>query len=139
MRLWKTSRITCHEAVAGHALFLWFVFGNVQLSEAARNAIEDEASTCFLSMASVWEMAVKVSIGKLPLEEPLDVFIPDQLQRNGIQLLPIHLAHALRVASLPFVHKDPFDRLIIAQGLVEPMPIVSADVVFDDYGVVRLW
>lgn len=119
--------------------FLWFVFGDPQLSAAAKSHIEDPNNTNYLSIVSVWEMAIKVSIGKLPLSHPLDVFIPDQLQRNGIQLLPVRLPHALHVATLPFHHRDPFDRLLIAQSLVEPMPIVSADVMFDRYNVIRLW
>ena len=119
--------------------FLWFVFGDPQLSAAAKSHIEDTNNTNYLSIVSVWEMAIKVSIGKLPLSQPLDVFIPDQLQRNGIQLLPARLPHVLHVATLPFHHRDPFDRLLAAQSLVEPMPVVSADALFDPYGVVRIW
>ncbi len=119
--------------------FLWFVLDNPQLSSTAADTIEDVDNQSYLSIVSVWEMAIKVSIGKLSFPQPLDVFIPDQLQRNGIQLLPVRLPHALHVATLPFHHRDPFDRLLIAQGLVEPMPIVSADVMFDRYNVIRLW
>ena len=119
--------------------FLWFVFGDPQLSATAKSHIEDANSTNYLSIVSVWEMAVKVSIGKLPLSQPLDVFIPGQLQRNGIHLLPVRLPHALYVATLPFHHRDPFDRLLIAQSFVEPMPVVSADAMFDRYNVNRIW
>ncbi len=90
-------------------------------------------------MASAWELAIKVSTGKLTLAQPLPLFLPDQLQRNTLQLLPITLPHILHVATLPFHHRDPFDRLLIAQSLIEPIPIISADAVFDGYGVQRLW
>ena len=119
--------------------FLWFVLNNPRLSTSAAEAIEAETSASYLSIASIWEMAIKVSIGKLSFPTPLNIFVPDQLEQNGIQLLPVSVSHALRVASLPFLHKDPFDRLLIAQSLVEPMAIVSTDVIFDGYGVTRIW
>lgn len=119
--------------------FLWFILNSPSLGTSARELIED-AETVFLSLASVWEMAVKVSIGKLLLPQPLEQFIPQQLQHNGVALLPIALSHAIRVSNLPFHHRDPFDRLLIAQSLVENVPIVvSVDVAFDAYGVRRLW
>ncbi|HZP82649.1 MAG TPA: type II toxin-antitoxin system VapC family toxin [Chthonomonadaceae bacterium] len=119
--------------------FLWFVWNDPQLSDMAKNLIADADNDVFPSMASAWELVIKVSIGKLILAHPVDLFLPDQLQRNNIQLLPIALPHTLRVAVLPFHHKDPFDRMLIAQSLVETMPLVSADAVLDAYGVRRLW
>ena len=119
--------------------FLWFVLDDPHLNSFAADVIENTSNTSFLSVASMWEMAIKVSIGKLSFPQPLDAFIPDQMQRNGIRLLPISLSHALHVATLPLLHKDPFDRLIIAQGMLETMAIVSADAVFDGYGVRRVW
>ena len=119
--------------------FLWFIDGSPDLSAAARALIEDRANTSFLSVASAWEMAIKVSIGRLTLAEPLELLLPAQLDANGIALLPIELRHTLHVASLPFHHRDPFDRMLIAQSAVEKMPLVSVDAVFDDYGVQRLW
>lgn len=89
-------------------------------------------------MASVWEMAIKVSTGKFVLHQPVEPFIAQQLQREDFHLLPIALNHAARVSTMPFHHRDPFDRLIIAQGMVEQMPILSVDAIFDAYGVQRL-
>src|SRR5262249_53580287 len=112
---------------------------NPQCSDEARRLIEDPNNAKFLSMASAWEIAIKVGIGKLLIGQPLDIFLPDQLERNGIDLLPIALPHVFRVTTLPMHHRDPFDRLLIAQSLVEAMPLVSVDSVFDVYGVQRLW
>jgi len=119
--------------------FLWFIMGSSNLSTSARAMIEDEANESFLSVASLWEMAIKVSLGKLTLSAPLDALIPQQLSLNGIELLGIQVAHAAVVSTLPFHHRDPFDRLLIAQAVVEGMPVISADVAFDAYPVKRLW
>jgi PIN domain nuclease of toxin-antitoxin system len=119
--------------------FIWFVEDNPSLSVPARTLIEESTNAVFLSIASVWEMAIKVSLGKLTLSQPFDLFIPNQLLLNDITLLDITVSHTLRVATLPFHHRDPFDRLLIAQSLVEDMPIISVDGVLDAYGVNRLW
>ena len=84
-------------------------------------------------------MAIKVSTGKLQFSQPLDLFVPQQMQLNGIARLAIAPAHAFLVAKLPFHHRDPFDRLLIAQSLVENIPLISADPLFDSYGVNRIW
>ena len=120
-------------------IFLWFVFGDSGLSVYARSLIEDEVNTKFLSVASVWEMAIKHCINKLPLTLPFGEFILYQLEESGIQLLPIEFVDLVQVSSLPLHHRDPFDRLIIAQSLTENMAVVSADAAFDAYGVTRLW
>jgi PIN domain nuclease of toxin-antitoxin system len=119
--------------------FLWFIIGSSNLSDAARALIEDAANERFLSVASLWEMAIKLSIGKLSFSSPFDVLIPQQLSLNGIDLLNIEVAHAAIVATLPFHHRDPFDRLLIAQAIVEKMPVVSIDAALDTYGITRLW
>jgi PIN domain nuclease of toxin-antitoxin system len=119
--------------------FIWFIEGNESLSDRARSVIEDENNTVFLSMASVWEMAIKVSLGKLILSEPFDALIPSQLATNDIALLDINLSHTMQVATLPFYHRDPFDRLIASQALAEDIPLISKDAIFDSYGVNRLW
>jgi PIN domain nuclease of toxin-antitoxin system len=92
-----------------------------------------------LSVASLWEISVKVSIGKLTLAQPYDIFVPQQLTDNDIVVLPISLAHLGVVSTLPFHHRDPFDRLLIAQAMIERLPIVSTDTAFDAYSVKRLW
>lgn len=118
---------------------LWFIMGSPNLSARARALIEDEANESFLSVASLWEMAIKMSLGKLSLSAPLDALIPQQLGLNGIELLGIQVAHAAAVSTPPFHHRDPFDRLLIAQAVVEDMPVISADAAFDMYTVKRLW
>jgi len=119
--------------------FLWFISGSLSLSRTARTLIEDTSNQPFLSIASLWEMAIKLSLGKLSLGEPFEVLIPEQMKANGINLLGIEIEHTALVATLPFHHRDPFDRLLVAQAVVERMPIVSADAAFDAYGVERLW
>lgn len=119
--------------------FLWFIDGNPKLSATARTLIEDIANERILSVASTWELAIKHSIGKIQFTQPFDTFLFDQLEHNSIDLLNITVAHTIRTASLPFHHRDPFDRMLIAQSLTENIPIVSGDTVFDAYGVIRLW
>ena len=107
--------------------FLWFIAGDSSLSKAARSAIEDLNNNLYLSVASVWEIAIKVSIDKLELSEPFETFIPEQLAENGIELLDISVEHAAQIVSMPFHHRDPFDRLIVAQDNVEKMTLLSGD------------
>jgi PIN domain nuclease of toxin-antitoxin system len=119
--------------------FLWFIAGDSSLSKAARSAIEDESNNLYMSVASLWEIAIKISIDKLTLSEPFETFIPEQLAENGVELLDISVAHTALIASMPFHHRDPFDRLIAAQASAEQMTLVSADEAFDAYGITRLW
>lgn len=122
--------------------FLWFINGDVQLSTAARDLIQDVTNTSYVSAASLWEMAIKMSLGKLTLQQPFTTFIPEQIQQNGFVELGIALQHTAYVATLSFPapdHRDPFDRLLIAQAAVEQMVIVSRDAKFDVYDVQRLW
>ena len=119
--------------------FLWFIAGNSSLSRKARAAIEDENNRILLSVVSLWEIAIKVSLGKIKLSEPFDTLIPEQLTANGIELLDISVEHAALVATMAFHHRDPFDRLIAAQANVEDMTLISIDEVFDVYKVNRLW
>lgn len=119
--------------------FLWFISGDERLSLTARTLIEDGVNEVFVSVASLWEMAIKISLGRLQLAQPFEVFIPHQLSTNYIGLLGITISHLAKVARLPFYHRDPFDRLLVAQVDVERMSLVSADPVFDAYGITRLW
>ena len=119
--------------------FLWFLDGSPQLSPPARSLVEDGTNEVYLSSGSLWEMAIKVSLGKLTPAQPFETPIPAQLALNSIQVLAISVAHTAQVAALPFHHRDPFDRLLIAQALVEGMPIVGVDTAFDAYSVTRLW
>ena len=119
-------------------IFLWFIMGSPTLGARARDLIEDVANEKFLSVASLWEIAIKYSLGKLILSAPFDELIPQQLRLNGFELLNIKVDHVAIVATLPFHHRDPFDRLLIAQAVAEKMPILSVDAAFDAYAVNRL-
>jgi PIN domain nuclease of toxin-antitoxin system len=119
--------------------FLWFINGNSKLSFRAREWIEDEANAKWVSAASLWEMAIKISLGRLSLEQPFEVLIPSQLELNGFSLLPLRISHIAKTIPLPFHHRDPFDRVLAAQCLAEEMAVVSADAVFDKYSIPRCW
>ena len=119
--------------------FLWWVAASGELSRKAKSAIGSARNECFVSVASGWEIAIKVSLGKLRIEGALDRFLPEQLAANGFRALAIDLKHAARVATLPFHHRDPFDRLLVAQALEEDLAIVTADPVISKYGVSRVW
>jgi PIN domain nuclease of toxin-antitoxin system len=119
--------------------FLWWITDDPQLSEAAREIIQNSDNELFLSVASAWEMAIKVRLGRLHLPDRPDRFVPDQLARNGIQALPIEMSHALYVGRLPSIHNDPFDRLIVAQSMLEKLPIITKDGVIAKYKVTVVW
>jgi PIN domain nuclease of toxin-antitoxin system len=121
-----------------HAL-LWFLDDAPLLGGTAKKLIEDPANHKFVSVATCWEIAIKVGLKKLNLGEPATTFLPRELAANHFDLLPIELRHATFVETLPLHHKDPFDRLLIAQAILEAMPIVSQDLNLDLYGVTRLW
>ena len=121
--------------------FLWFA-GRQQyalLPQPTRDVLEDGDNALFLSYASIWELAIKVSIGKMQLTESVADLVRFQQTRVGLQLLPCELGHFDLIEHLPFHHKDPFDRLLIAQAQVEGLTIVGVDAAFDSYGVNRLW
>jgi PIN domain nuclease of toxin-antitoxin system len=118
---------------------LWFVLGDAQLSVAARQLIEDATNPKFVSPAACWEIAIKISIGKYALNEPYETFMDRAIRQNGFLTLPIEPRHTALLINMPFHHRDPFDRLIIAQAVVEGLAIVSANPVFDAYSVQRLW
>jgi PIN domain nuclease of toxin-antitoxin system len=119
--------------------FLWFIDGNAALSPTARALIEDPANERYVSIASSWELAIKYSLGRIQLSQPFHLFLPQQLQQNRMAVLGIAVAHTAVIATLPYHHKDPFDRMIIAQAFVESLPVISIDTIFDAYGVDRIW
>src|SRR5262249_14769700 len=119
--------------------FLWFVLNDPQLSAVARQLIAAPGHRLWLSPASFWEIAIKLSTGKYVLQEPFEVFLRRVIQQYQFEILEIKVEHAGRVAMLPFHHRDPFDRMLVAQALVEQVPLISVDPVFDLYGVQRLW
>jgi PIN domain nuclease of toxin-antitoxin system len=118
---------------------LWFYLADPQLSAAASTAIMDPANEKWVSPASYWEIAIKISIGKYALAQPYEDFWRNAIDANGFQVLHILTRHTSRLTTMPFHHRDPFDRLIIAQALAEAMTIVSTDPIVDAYGVPRLW
>jgi PIN domain nuclease of toxin-antitoxin system len=119
--------------------FLWFLLDDPQLAANARALIEDPANDVEISPASYWEIAIKNGLGKYALPEPYDVFMEREIADNDFRILHIEPRHTAILTTLPAHHKDPFDRLIIAQGIVEGIPVVSGDAAFDRYPVTRLW
>lgn len=118
---------------------IWFAENNPMLSPSARQTIEDDGNTCFVSMASFWEMSIKKNLGKLDIKGlPLSDFM-DEISENGFLTLDIRREHVLENERLPLFHRDPFDRLIVAQAFVDKMVIVSNDSAFDNYPVMRVW
>lgn len=123
-----------------HAMY-WYVEGDPKLSSTAQTLIQDTTNEVLISPASYWEIAIKVSIGKWTLNRPYEEFIDLGLKQYGFQVLPILPAHTARLIGLasPPNHKDPFDRLIVAQAIVEGIPLVSVDPTLDAYPIERLW
>jgi len=123
-----------------HSMY-WYIEDDPQLSGRARTLIQDASNEILVSPASYWEIAIKISIGKWRLNRPYEEFIDIGLNQYGFQVLPILPTHTARLIGLPFPqgHRDPFERLLVAQVLVEQIPIVSADSPLDAYGVTRLW
>jgi PIN domain nuclease of toxin-antitoxin system len=119
--------------------FLWWIDDSPQLSDRARATIAEGSNDLFLSAASGWEIAIKAQLGKIRVQGELDAFMAAQLHQNNISVLSIQLEHALHVASLPLLHRDPFDRLLVAQGRLEDMPILTADPLMQQYDIVTLW
>ncbi len=118
---------------------LWFLKGDKKLSDKARRLIDSPRNSKFLSIVSLWEIAVKVSLGKLVLDKSFERLFPEQLYFNRIKVLDITVDSLIKLTTLPFHHRDPFDRLIIAQALVEGLPIIGTDAAFDAYGISREW
>jgi len=117
--------------------FLWWCDDARELSKKARTTISGEE--CLVSLASAWEIAIKISLGKLRLPSNVETYIPEQMARNGFALLEIGFRHVAGCATLPWHHRDPFDRLLIAQATEEELDLVSRDPVFERYGVGRIW
>ncbi len=119
--------------------FLWFILDDPKLSEDAKKLISDGDNMALVSPATYCEIAIKISIGKYALPEPYAVFMERELSMNDFTILPIEPKHTAVLTKLPFHHRDPFDRLLIAQAVTEAIPLVSIDSRFDAYPVSRLW
>ena len=118
---------------------IWYAENNLALGKNARQAMDDASNTCYVSMASFWEMSIKINLGKLNVKGlSLDEFM-QEVEENGFSVLEISKAHIIKNGSLPLHHRDPFDRLIIAQASVEEWYIITSDDAFDAYEVRRIW
>ncbi|MBF0103282.1 MAG: type II toxin-antitoxin system VapC family toxin [Desulfobacterales bacterium] len=118
--------------------FMWFVNGDQMLGDGARKSIENIGNQNFISVASLWEIAIKINIGKLSLSKPYH-YIKQQIEENHIELLPINFSHTLQLVNLPLYHRDPFDRLIIAQAMTENMVVITKDENFKNYPIQIVW
>ncbi len=120
--------------------FLWFVYDDNRLSTGAVERILDSTNEIYLSLASIWEIAIKANLRRgLALRRPFPEFIDHHLSANRFRLLDINVSHLKVVAALPLHHRDPFDRLLIAQSQVENIPVITNDAAFDHYPVQRVW
>jgi PIN domain nuclease of toxin-antitoxin system len=117
---------------------IWFSENDPQISQHAKDAIQTPGHKWFVSRVTYWEMAIKFSIGKLAVKQTLDQIMAE-VRSNYFEVLPIEDSHILMVETLPFLHRDPFDRMLIAQALTEDFTLVSNEKLFDDYGVKRIW
>ena len=119
-------------------VFIWYAVGDKRLSAKAKELVESQHQR-LISIASLWEMAIKVNIGRLEFKEPFDKTISHQFQVNNYSILNLELPHLFKLSRLELHHRDPFDRVIITQAIVEELPIVSADEAFDQYAITRIW
>ena len=127
-----------HRVILDTHTFLWVLSDSPELSQTVREIVSDRRVDKILSLASVWEMAIKRGLGKLVLPTSLETLI-GKARSAGLILAPLELAHVLGVEALPSYHRDPFDRILISQSLAEGTPLVSRDRAFDAYGVRRIW
>jgi PIN domain nuclease of toxin-antitoxin system len=118
--------------------FIWFVENDKQLPTKIKEYLEDSNNNIAISIASLWEMAIKMTLDKLQLNCDIEEMI-EKLYENGFDILPILPKHIIKLSTLDYIHRDPFDRIIISQGLTENILIVSSDKIFDEYGVTRKW
>ena len=121
-----------------HTLY-WFIEGAPQLSSHALDVVSDPDNEILLSPASYWEIALKISLGKWQLNRRYEEFLDIALVRYGFVVLPVQATHTAQLIGMPFHHKDPFDRLLVAQAIVEQIAIVSADEQLDAYNITRIW
>lgn len=119
--------------------YLWWLQGSPQLSPDAEKSLSEPENTALVSVVTFWELAIKISVGKLTLSQPLAKLAADLTPIDGFELLNIEIAHCLAVESLPFHHRDPFDRLLVCQALEKDLTVISKDVQLDKYGVSRVW
>ena len=122
-----------------HAFLWWTSEGGRQLSDRARDLLIDSSTDAMVSVATAWEIAIKTAAGRLEIEGDPERWVPDRIHRYGFSALPVALPHALRAGALPAIHRDPFDRLLVAQAQVEGIPIVTSDPAIARYDVDVIW
>lgn len=120
-------------------VFIWWVLDRPNMSERCREIVGDEDNTILLSVASAYEIAYKATQGRLTLPDPPDEYVRERVLANGFDALSIHLSHMLRAATLPRIHGDPFDRMLVAQAQIEGLPILTADPAISLYDVETIW
>jgi PIN domain nuclease of toxin-antitoxin system len=120
-------------------ILIWLVEGDSSLSSIAKQSIEDPENSPNLSIASLWGITIKLSLGKLYLQIPLEQVVENYIVPSGIEILPVHLNHLLSLRELPLHHRDPFDRILISQAMAENMTLVSSDRAFSNYSVPICW
>lgn len=119
-------------------VWLWMIGPAHRLSDAGRSLLEDRQNDLFLSAAAVWEIGIKYAAGRLAMVSPPSILVPTHIKRSGVQPLPVGISHALLAAALPMHHRDPFDRLMVAQALEEELTLVTADPQLAAYGVATI-
>ncbi|MBN1290433.1 MAG: type II toxin-antitoxin system VapC family toxin [Candidatus Latescibacteria bacterium] len=120
-------------------VLLWIITEDKKLSDIVKQIYLNSENEIFFSLACIWEMAIKISLGKIFIDQPLDKFIDKYIKGSNIEILMIDLQDVIKIETLPFFHRDPFDRLIIAQSIEKDIPILSSDSIFDAYTVKRIW
>ena len=119
--------------------FLWWSLDDARLSDGARRLIRDGRNDVVVSVASIWEVAIKASKGKIDLPMAVDAYVEDRLRRNRWSTLAVDVRHAVRAAALPMIHADPFDRVLVAQAQLESLPLVTTDAAITRYDVETIW
>jgi PIN domain nuclease of toxin-antitoxin system len=127
-----------HLLLDTHA-YLWFIAGDDQLSPKAKAAIENPENLKLISAASLWEITIKLSLGKLALKTTLERIVSDHIFNNGFNLLQIETGHLIELSRLPMHHRDPFDRLLVAQCKADGLALCSADQTFENYDIQLIW
>lgn len=120
-------------------VFLWWILDDARLSSRVHGLIETGSNEILFSAASAWEIAIKAQLGKIMLPGKPDTFVSEQLNKNRFTALPVNVSHALRTYELPQLHRDPFDRLLVAQSLLEKLPILTSDSLIRQYSVEAVW
>ena len=119
--------------------FIWWILDDPRLSARVRAILQQQDNDIFFSIASIWEISIKAQLGRIPFSEDPAVVIPQQIAANGLLVLPIEVPHALQVYRLPLLHRDPFDRMLVAQAMIEDLPLLTSDPLIAQYPVSVIW